>query len=54
MQGFKATFRKPDITPDEHREAIESIEPPFQLLTVSDLLATSQLNAYEGAGGERW
>ncbi|KAL4422721.1 hypothetical protein ABPG75_008918 [Micractinium tetrahymenae] len=50
--GFKATFRKPDLSPGEWQQQLAAAEPPFQLLTVADLVPLDQRDTYEAAGGD--
>lgn len=38
MQGFKGTFQRPSMSDAELKEALEVAEPPFTMLSVSDLL----------------
>ncbi|KAL4448944.1 hypothetical protein ABPG77_007661 [Micractinium sp. CCAP 211/92] len=50
--GFKATFCKPALSAGELHRQLEAAEPPFQLLSVADLVPLDQRDAYEDAGGD--
>lgn len=52
LQGFKATLEKPNLSEIELQTALAEEEPPFSLLTVSDLVPIVLHAEYEGAGGD--
>jgi len=51
-QGFKATFQKTAFSAEEWQEQLQAPEPPFEMLTVADLVPAEHREAYEAAGGE--
>jgi hypothetical protein len=52
MQGFRATLQRCDLSVEEHAAALAALEPPFAMLSVSDLVPPEKRDAFEAAGGD--
>lgn len=50
--AFKGTFIEPTPSHERLQAALEESDPPFALLTMSDLVPEALHGAYEAAGGE--